>query len=86
VSPRHGALYVRPIVAAGGRDITVADAVMSDDQRIRFRVLSRIAPAVQLTTLGATAADQRAILDWVKARTCAGADRLATSLPCAPPW
>jgi hypothetical protein len=33
----------------------------------RFRVLSRIAPAVQLTTLGATAADQRAILDWLKA-------------------
>ena len=59
--------------------ITVANAIMSDDQRIRFRVLSRIA------SIGVSRPKaQPAILDRVKARTCAGADRLATFLPCAP--
>jgi hypothetical protein len=58
--------FVRPLLATKRLGITVGDAYMSDGKAVRFRVLSRDHPTVQLISPSLPTPYRSAIEAWLR--------------------
>ena len=61
-------LYVRPRLTSKYLGISVGDACFSDDQMIRFHVLSKNPPAVRLLSDRPLPEHEKALIAWLAAQ------------------